>query len=82
MFFYINAENNKNKKKGGKTNEGRISALLKTKMKGTRSSDVEHAVVQNETSEVIRSSGLMHAGVLKETLEEKKEILGCYVLKF
>ena len=46
------------------------------KMKGTISSDAEHAVVQNETSEVIRSSGLMHAGVLKETLEGKNRSSG------
>ena len=73
----INAENNKNKKEKGKTNENRISTLLKTKMKGTRSSDAEHAVVQKEMLEGAISSGLLRIEALKESLEETRSFVCC-----
>ena len=52
------------RKKRKKNNENRISTLLKTKMKGTRSSYAEHVVVQKESLEETRSSELLHAEVL------------------
>ena len=50
-------------RKKRRNNENMINTLLKTKLRGTRSSDSRHAVVQKEMLEETRISGLLCAEV-------------------